>query len=204
MVATGTGLARVLHVEDPDVLQPVLEIVEHRLVEHHQEVAVGQRQAVVGSALERRRPVAVDDQLGLAAVGHVHHHEAGVAPGAPGDVAMHDRVVQAEFGARRPARRFAGCEVHAGQPVAPGFTRVGRVGHVDRHEDEIGKTVEQRRDIGPAPAGPPDAVDAAGDRHEADTPRLARLRDIVDGKPGIPGLFRRRYRRAERAPAEAL
>ena len=50
-------------VEEPDQLQPVLQMVEHGLVEHAQQLALGQGQAIVGAAAEGRAPVAVDDQL---------------------------------------------------------------------------------------------------------------------------------------------
>ena len=60
------GLAGDAVVEQPDQLEPVLQIVEHRLVEHAQELALGQGQAVVGAAAEGRAPVAVDDELGRA------------------------------------------------------------------------------------------------------------------------------------------
>ncbi len=59
MVAIGDRVCRVLDVEDPDVLEPVLEIVEHGFVQHHEQVAIGHRQAVVRAALEWRRPVDV-------------------------------------------------------------------------------------------------------------------------------------------------
>jgi len=36
-----------------------------------------------------------------------------------------------------------------------------RITHVDAHEDVFGETVEQHRDVGPAPAGVPDAMNAA-------------------------------------------
>ena len=70
-------------------------MVEHGLVEHHQQVAIRQRQAVVRAAAERRRPVPVHDQLRLGAVGDVEHHHAGIAPGGVGGVAVNDGVMQA-------------------------------------------------------------------------------------------------------------
>ena len=45
-------------------LEPVLLVIEHGLVEHDEEIAVGQGQAIVRPAAERRRPVAMRDQLG--------------------------------------------------------------------------------------------------------------------------------------------
>ena len=57
---------RLAVVENPDELEAVLLVVEHRLVEHDEQIAVRQRQAIVRAAAERRRPVAVDDQLGCA------------------------------------------------------------------------------------------------------------------------------------------
>src|SRR4029079_11142248 len=46
-------------VEHPDMLDAVLLVIEHRFVEHDQQIAVRQRQAIVGAAAERRRAVAV-------------------------------------------------------------------------------------------------------------------------------------------------
>src|SRR4051812_20553887 len=106
-------------VEQPDQLQPVLQIVEHRLVQYTQQLALGQGQAVVGAAAEGRAPVAVDDRLGRSTVGHVQHDHAGVAPGAVGGIAVHDRMVQAIAALGRPGRGFAGSLVHAGDPPAP-------------------------------------------------------------------------------------
>ncbi len=156
-------------------------MVEHRLVEHHQQVPIGQRQAVVGAAAERRAPVAMHDQLRLAAVLNIDHHQAGIAPGGIRGIAVHDRMVQAVAALRRPVRLLAGGEVHARQPVAAGLARFRRVGHVDGHEDVVREAVEQRRDIGPAAAGVPDAMHAAAlDRHEADLARVFRVGDVVD------------------------
>ncbi len=81
----------------------------------------------------------------------------------------------------RPVGLLAGGDVHARQPVFAGQLRLRRVCHVDGDEDVVGKAVEQRRGIGPAPADVPDAVQAgAVDRHEADLLRLVGLRDVVD------------------------
>ena len=125
--------------------------------------------------------------FGLRAVGDVHHHEPAVAPRAVSGIAVDDRMMQAEAAVRAPARRLARLRVHAGQPVAPRFLRLRGIGHVDGHEDVVGEAVEHRRDIGPAAAGVPDAVNAAAlDRHEADLARLRRIRDVVDGKASGP------------------
>ena len=70
-------------------------MVEHGLVENDEEIAVGQRQAIVRAAAEGRRPVAVRDQFRSGAVGDVDHDEAGIAPGAVSGVAVDDGVVQA-------------------------------------------------------------------------------------------------------------
>jgi hypothetical protein len=48
-------------VEDPDELEAILLVIEHGFVEHDEEIARRQRQAIVGAAAERRRPVAVGD-----------------------------------------------------------------------------------------------------------------------------------------------
>ena len=60
------GVGAVAIVEHPDQLQAVLLVVEHRFVEHDEQLAVRQRQAIVRAAAERRAPVAVDDELRLS------------------------------------------------------------------------------------------------------------------------------------------
>src|SRR6516165_7162833 len=83
--------------------------------------------------------------------------------------------------------------VHAGDPVTPGFARIRRIAHIHGHEDVIGEAVEQRRDISPASASVPDAVDAAAvNRHEADAPRGLRRGVVIDREPSGPvarGIF---------------
>ena len=95
----------------------------------------------------------------------------------------------------RPKRPFgvgqsgllAGGDVHARQPVFAGEDRLLRVCHVDGDEDVVGEAVEQRRGVGPAAADVPEAVQAGAlDRHEADLPRVAGLRDVVDRHAGRP------------------
>ncbi len=62
-----------------------------------------------------------------------------------------------------------------------------RVAHVDGHEHVVGEAVEQHRGISPAPAGVPDAMDAAAfDAHEADAARRLRLGNVVDREPRAP------------------
>jgi hypothetical protein len=58
------------------------------LVEHNEKVAVGQRQAIMGPAAEGGRPVAVNDELGIVAVGDIDHDQAGIAPGDVSRVVM--------------------------------------------------------------------------------------------------------------------
>src|SRR5260221_13589230 len=74
-----------LVVEHPDRLEAVLHVVEHSLVEDDEEVAIGERQAVMRAPTEGRRPVAMYDQLGSGLGLDVDDGEAGVAPGAIGD-----------------------------------------------------------------------------------------------------------------------
>ena len=70
---------------------------------------------------------------------------------------------------------------------APGLAGIGRVVHVDGHEDVIGKAVEKSGDVGPPAAGVPDAMDAASlDRHEADATRRVRNGNVIDRHPGGP------------------
>src|SRR6185436_5110371 len=101
------------------------------------------------------------NQFRFGPVGDIDHHHAGVAPGGIGGVAVDDGVMQAEAARAGPARRFAVGLVHAGDPPAASFARFRRVRHVDGDEDVVGEAVDQRRGVGPAPAGVPDAVDAA-------------------------------------------
>ena len=166
-----------LVVEHPDRLEPVLLVVEHRLVDDDQEIAVGEGQRVVRAAAEGRRPDLVDDELRVRLVLDVDHREARVAPRAIGDVVMDDRVVQPEAPVLgRPVRLLAGRDVHPRQPVFSGELRLLRVFQVDGDQDVVGETVEQRRGIGPAPADVPEPMQAgAFDRHEADLLRVAGL-----------------------------
>src|SRR6185312_16014230 len=64
-------------VKHPNELEPVLLMIEHGLVENDQQVAVRQWQAVVGPTAERRRPVAVRDEVWARAVCDIDHHHAG-------------------------------------------------------------------------------------------------------------------------------
>jgi hypothetical protein len=48
-------------VEYPDELQPILLIIQNGFIEHDQQIAVWQRQAIVRAAAKWRRPVAVGD-----------------------------------------------------------------------------------------------------------------------------------------------
>ena len=184
--ADRVGLVAV--VEHPDVLDPVLLVVEHGLVEHDEQVAVGQRQAVVRAAAERRRTSrGATISFGLARSATSITTMPASRQARIGGVAVDDGMVQAEAAGARPVRRLARRLVHAGNPVATGLARLGRIAHVDGDEDVVGEAVDQRRGIGPAPAGVPDAMDAAAfDRHEADPARLGRLRDVVDRKPRGP------------------
>ena len=96
------GIARTSDIENPDQFKPVLLMIEHGLVEHDQKIAVGQGQAIVRAAAERRRPVPVRDQFWSRAVGDIDHDQAGVAPCAVRGVAVDDGVMQAVAAGRRP------------------------------------------------------------------------------------------------------
>src|SRR6185437_14130356 len=85
-----------LVVEYPDGLEPIFLIVEHRLIDNHEQVATRQRKSVVRTTAERWSPHFVSDQLWIRLVLHVDHGEAGVAPAAIGNVVPHDRMMQAE------------------------------------------------------------------------------------------------------------
>jgi hypothetical protein len=114
------GSALHLVVEHPDRLVTIGSPVEHRLFEDDQQVAIGQRQGVVGAAGDRRKPALMGNQLGRAAVGDVDHHEAGVALAAIGGVAVDDRMMQAI----RPCSRQIGFLPIAGR----GLHRIWYVG----------------------------------------------------------------------------
>src|SRR6267142_4944659 len=108
----------------------------------------------------------------MMAVGDVDQYHSGVAPSGIGYVSCDDRMMEPVAAVRRPSWRFTGCLVHAIEPEAPGLAGIGRVVHVDGHEDVIGKAVEKSGDVGPPAAGVPDAMDAAAiDRHESDPMR---------------------------------
>ena len=140
------------------------------------------------AAAKRRRPVLVNDELRIALVLDVDHHETGIAPRAIGNVVVDHRVVQAvAAGRKRPIRHLAGGEVHARQPVSADDRGLGRVGHVDGDEDVVREALHHRRGIGPAAADVPDAVQpGALDRHEADLTGLGRLGDVEDRHAGRP------------------
>ena len=75
-------------------LETATAIGEIGLVGHDQQIAIGQRQRRVGAAAERRVPVAVADKLRLGRIGDIEHGKAAVAPGAVGEVAGDQRVMQ--------------------------------------------------------------------------------------------------------------
>src|SRR5437867_3629106 len=63
------GIARLAHVEDPDVAQAVATVGAGRLVANNEQVAIGQRQGRVRAAAEGRIPVPVNDQPRLRRLG---------------------------------------------------------------------------------------------------------------------------------------
>ena len=65
------------------------------------------------------------DELRVAAVSDVHHHQTGVTPTAIGDVPIDDRMVQSIAAALHwPVRLFAGGVIHPRQPIAAGDSRL--------------------------------------------------------------------------------
>src|SRR2546430_7417815 len=98
-------------------------MIENGLVEHDEQIAVRQRQTIVRAAAERRRPIAMGDQLGPRAVGNIDHHHAGVAPGGVSGIAMNDRMMQSVPARRGPRWRLARGPVYAPEPAAPALAR---------------------------------------------------------------------------------
>ena len=114
----------------------------------------------MGAAAKRRAPVTVANQLRLGAVFHIQQGQTTITPAAIGGIARNNRVVQRIPFPRFPVRRFASRLVHPRQPPAPRHFRITGIGQIDSQENVIGKTVNQRGDIGPAATDIPDAVNA--------------------------------------------
>ena len=135
---------RLADIKQPDQLLAVLLVIQHRLVQHHQQVAIRQRQRSVRPTAKRRAPVTVANELRPGAILHVQQRQAAVAPAAIRGVAGNNRMVQRVAFSFRPVRLFAFGLVHSGQPPAPRDFRLTRVRQIDSQENVIGKAVDQR------------------------------------------------------------
>ena len=176
-------------IKQPDQLLAVLLVVEHRFIQHHQQIAIRQRQRGMRSAAERRAPVAMTNQPRLGTVFDIQQRQAAVAPAAVGGIPGNNGVMQRIAFALRPVRCFTARLVHPRQPPAPGHFGLTRIGQIDGQEDVVSKTVDQRGHIRPAAADVPDAVNTdAVKRQETDFPRLRGSGNIKDAQPGAPAL----------------
>ena len=90
----------------------------------------------------------------------------------------------------RPLRGLPRRLVHPRQPPAPGNFRLTRIGQVDSQENIVAKAVNQRGNVGPAPADVPDSVNTdAVKRQKGDLLRFIRGGDIKNPQPGAPALL---------------
>ena len=180
-------IRRVANVEQPDQLLAILLVIQHRLIKHHQQIPIRERQRGVGAAAKRRAPVTVANQLRLSAVLHIEQGQAAVAPAAVGGVAGDNRMMKGIALAFRPLRGLPCRLVHPRQPPAPGDLRLARVGQVDSQENVVAKAVNQRGNVGPASADVPDSVDTdAVKRQKGDLSRFIRSGNIKNPQPGAP------------------
>ena len=178
---------RLANIKQPDQLLAVFLVIEHRFVQHHQQIAVRQRQRGVRPTAKRRAPVTVANELRLGAILHVQQRQAAVAPAAVRGIPRNNRVVEGVAFPFRPVRLFACGLVHPRQPPAPRHLGLARVRQVNGQENVVGKTVDQRRHVRPAATDVPDAVNAdAAQRQKADFARPVRRGDIKNAKPGAP------------------
>jgi hypothetical protein len=115
------------------------------------------------------------NQLRLRSVFHIQQRQAAVAPAAVCGIAGDNRVVQRIALTFRPVWLLAFGLVHARQPPAPSHFWPAGIGKIDGQENVIGKSVDQRRHVSPAPAHIPDAVNAdAVQRQKTDLARCVR------------------------------
>lgn len=89
-------------IKQPDQLLAVLTVVEHRFIQHHQQVTIRQRQRGMRSAAERRAPVAMTNQPRLGTVFDIQQRQAAVAPAAVGGIPGNNGVMQRMAFALRP------------------------------------------------------------------------------------------------------
>ena len=130
-----------------------------------------------------------DSSFGFARIADVVNRESAIAPRAVAAIAGGDHVMQRDalaLGAASASRRPRGsCRAATSCETISGLVMFCRS---TMHEDVVGEAVEVRRDVGVAPARPPQAVDAeAGHFEERDLAHLAGLGDVVDatGRSGI-------------------
>ena len=142
------------------------------------------------AAAERRRIIAVAEKLRVRRIAQVVDGEAAVAPGGIADIAGADEVMQRRALAERSRLFLAAGAMHAGQPPAAGERRLCGVRHVDHRQHVVDEALEMHRDIGVAPADPPDAMGAEPGRIEkADLARRCRLRDVEHAHAGAERLL---------------
>ena len=95
-------------------------------------------------------------------------------------------------GKRRPIRRRLFAFFGSGNPPAPGFFRIGRIGNID---DQVGSFFDARQhgaDVRVLAVGEPHAVHAfSGEFETADLARLGGIFDAVDLDAGFVGCARR-------------
>src|SRR5215213_5763832 len=134
---------------------------------------------------ERRAPVAMCQQSRLPWVADVEQREAAVTPGAGWHGVGNDGVVQSvAIFAGVPSRRFAAGLPHPRQPPTTDLLWLGRVGHVDDHEDVIGEALELSGDIRIPSTGVPDPMQAqAADGHEATFAWVGRIGNVENAQP---------------------
>ena len=130
-------------IKQPDQLLAVLLVIEHRFIQHHQQIAIRQRQRGMRSAAERRAPVAMANQPRLGTVFDIQQRQAAVAPAAVGGIARDNRVMQRVAFPFRPVRLLPFGLVHPRQPPAPRHFRLARIGQIDGQEDVVGKAVNE-------------------------------------------------------------
>ncbi|MNT68344.1 hypothetical protein D3C72_2065730 [compost metagenome] len=127
------------------------------------------------SAAKRRAPVAMADKFRLGAVLYVQQRQPAVTPAAVGRITGNNRVVKRIAFTFGPVWLLTFCLIHPRQPPAAGHFRFARICQIDCQENIIGKTVDQRRNIGPASANVPDTVDTNSiERKKADLAWLIR------------------------------
>jgi hypothetical protein len=109
-------ISRLPHGEEPSVAEAQAAIGKTGLIGEHQQVAIGERQRRMCAASEGRIEVAMGEQLGPGRIADIEHGEPAIAPGAIGEVAGDEGVVQRVAPALGPTRRLAAARPHARNP----------------------------------------------------------------------------------------